>query len=74
MVVFRKQKSSLHSGPHAKDIKPALHGDFYSYSVEKFWPVVAVQADHKLVVRTQKEKQHTTPDNDPNLRGTTPKW
>jgi hypothetical protein len=70
VVVYRKQKSSLHPGPHAKDIKPAPHGDLYSYLVEKFWRVVAVQPDHMLIVRTRKGKQHTIPANDPNLRRT----
>ena len=36
VVVYRKQKNSLHPGPHARDIHPAAHGDFYSYLVEKF--------------------------------------
>jgi hypothetical protein len=68
VVVYRKQKSSVHPGPHAKDIQPAPHGDFYSYSVEKFWRVVAVQVDHTLVVRTRTGKQHTIAANNPNLR------
>ena len=68
VVVYRKQKSSLHPGPHAKDIKPAAHGDFYSYSVEKFWRVVAVRPDDTLVVCTRKGKQHTVATGDPNLR------
>lgn len=68
VVVYLKQKSSLHPGPHARDIQPALHGDSYSYSVEKFWRVVAVQPDHTLVVRTRRGKQHTIAVNDPNLR------
>ena len=67
VVVYRKQKSSLRPGPHAKGIQPAPHGDFYSYSVEKFWRVVAVQPDHELVVCTQTGKQHKLTANDPNL-------
>ncbi|HMF15318.1 MAG TPA: hypothetical protein VKE94_23550 [Gemmataceae bacterium] len=70
VVVYRKQKSSLHPGRHARDIQPAPHGDFYSYSVEKFWRVVALQ-DDKLLVRTRRGKQHTIPANDSNLRRTT---
>jgi hypothetical protein len=70
VVVYLKQKSSLHPGPHAGNIQPAPHGDFYSYLVEKFWRVVAVQPDNKLVVRTRKGKQHTIAANDPNLRRT----
>jgi hypothetical protein len=70
VVVYRKRKSSLHPGPHARDIQPAPHGDSYSYSVEKFWRVVALQSDDKLLVRTRKGKQHTIPANDSNLRRT----
>jgi hypothetical protein len=47
-VVYRKQKNSLHPGPHAQDIQPALHGDSYSYSVEKFWRVIRAAVDHLL--------------------------
>ncbi len=70
VVVYRKQKSSFHPGPHATDIQPAPHGDLYSYSVDKFWRVVAVQADDSLVVCTRKGKHHTVAANDPNLRRT----
>jgi hypothetical protein len=70
VVVYRKQKSSLHPGFHARDIQPAVHGDSYYYSVEKFWRVVAVQPDNTLVVRTRKGKQHRIAANDPNLRRT----
>ncbi len=68
VVVYRKQKSSLHPGRPAKDIQPALRGDSYYYSVEKFWRVVAVQPDDTLIVRTRRGKQHTIAANDPNLR------
>ena len=44
-VIYRKQKYSLRPGPHAKVISPAPHGDYYSYCVDKFWRVIAVQAD-----------------------------
>jgi hypothetical protein len=72
VVVYRKQKSSLRPGPHAMDIHPALHGDSYSYSVDKFWRVVAVQLDNNLVVCTRKGKQLTIAADDPNLRR--PHW
>jgi hypothetical protein len=66
--VYRKQKSSLHPGPNATDVFPAPHGDTYSYSVEKFWRVVAVLPDNKLVVRTRRGKQHTITADDTALR------
>jgi hypothetical protein len=68
VVIYRKHKNSLHPGPHATDIQPAPHGDTYSYSVEKFWLVVAVRPDNTVVVRTRKGKQHTMAASDPNLR------
>ena len=64
----RKQKSSLRPAPNARNIRPAVHGDLYSYSVEKFWRVVSIQPDHTLVVRTRRGKQHTIRAGDPNLR------
>jgi hypothetical protein len=68
MVVYRKQKVSVHPGPHARDVRPAPNGDSYSYAVEKFWRVVAVQPDDTLVVRTRRGKQHTVAARDPNMR------
>jgi hypothetical protein len=70
VVVYRKQKSSLHPGRHATNIQPAAHGDDYSYLVDKFWRVLAVRPDHSLVVRTRKGKQHSIAAGDPNLRRT----
>jgi hypothetical protein len=68
VVVYRKQKFSVHPGPHARDVQPAPNGDSYSYAVEKFWRVVAVQPDDTLVVRTRRGKQHTIAAGDPNVR------
>ena len=68
VVVYRKPKCSRHPGPHARNIRPAVHGDLYSYLVEKFWRVVAIHADHRLVVRTRRGKQHAIRASDPNLR------
>jgi hypothetical protein len=70
VLVYCKQKSSLHPGPHARDIQPAPHGDFYSYSVEKFWLVVAVQSGNTLVCRTRRGKLRAVTADDPNVRGT----
>jgi hypothetical protein len=68
VVVYRKQKVSFHPGPHGKDIQPAVHGETYSYLVEKFWRVEAVLPDEKLAVRTRTGKQHTVAAADPSLR------
>jgi hypothetical protein len=67
-VVYQKSKFSVHPGPHAKGISPAPNGDSYSYNVDKFWRVVAVQPDGKFVVCTRRGKQHTLAADDPALR------
>jgi hypothetical protein len=67
-VIYRKQKHSVHPGPHARSIHPAPQGDYYSYEVDKFWKVIAVQPDDKLIVRTRRGKQLTLDPADPALR------
>jgi hypothetical protein len=68
LVVYRKQKHSVHPGPHARDIFPAPAGDFYRYYVDKFWTVVSEEADQKIVVLTRRGKQLTIAADDPALR------
>lgn len=68
VVVYHKQKNSVHPGPNARDIHPAPHGDFYYYTVDKFWRVTAVGPNNVLVVRTRRGKQHELVANDPALR------
>jgi len=72
MVVYCKQKSSVHPGPHARDIQPAPRGESYSYSVDKFWRVIGVRHDNTVVVLTRRGKQHTITADDPALRQ--PHW
>jgi|SRR6516225_4375882 hypothetical protein len=67
-VIYRKQKRSVHPSPHAKGVYPARNGDYYSYEVSKFWMVVAVQANDRIVVRTRRGKQLTIDSEDPALR------
>jgi hypothetical protein len=68
LVVYHKHKFSSRPGPHAKEVCPAPNGDSYSYCVDKFWRVVAVQPDRHVVIRTRRGKQHTLADDDPALR------
>ena len=70
VVVYRKQKFSVHPGPNARAISPAAHGDYYSYCIDKFWRVVAVQPGGELVLCTRRGKQHTIAAADPALRRT----
>jgi hypothetical protein len=67
-VIYRKQKLSARPGPHAQDIHPAPNGDTYTYSVPKFYRVIAVQPDNTIVVRTRQARQRTLAAADPALR------
>jgi hypothetical protein len=67
-VIYRKQKFSVRPGPQAKRIYPAPYGDSYSYEVDKFWTVVAVQPNNEIVVCTRRGKQLTLAADDPALR------
>ena len=67
-VIYRKQKLSARPGPNAQDIHPAPNGDTYTYSVLKFYRVVAVQPDHTIVVRTRRGRQRTLAAADEAMR------
>jgi hypothetical protein len=67
-VVYRKQKHSVRPGVRAKAVQPTPHGDYYSYNVDKFWVVVGVQPDSKVLVCTKRGKQLTLDADDPALR------
>lgn len=67
-VIYRKSKFSNHPGPRAKNIDPAPQGEIYSYVVDKFWTVVGITDDQKLLIRTRRGKEHVVHPGDPNLR------
>jgi hypothetical protein len=70
VVVYRKRKVSACPGPRARGVSPAPRGESYSYSVDKFWRVVAVEPGGGLVVQTRRGKRHTLDADDPALRRT----
>ena len=47
---------------------PSEKGELYSYTVDKFWVVRAIQHDGRLVLLTRRGKQHTVSPDDPALR------
>jgi hypothetical protein len=67
-VVYSRQKHSSSPGPRAQEVTPAAHGESYSYLVDKYWRVVAVEPDGVLLVRTRRGKQHRVRMDDPRLR------
>ncbi|MFN5468747.1 MAG: hypothetical protein ACK5AM_11610, partial [Pirellulaceae bacterium] len=50
------------------EVTPAAHGESYSYLVDKYWRVIAVEPDGILLVRTRRGKQHRVRLDDPRLR------
>ena len=58
-VIFRMTKQSTDPGPRAVDIHPAPAGEMYSYQVDKFWTVIEVLADGKVMLVTRRGKQRT---------------
>jgi hypothetical protein len=71
LVVYRKQKQSVHPGPHARGICPAPLGDDYYYYVDKFWTVASEQSGQTIIVLTRRGKQHMLAADDPALRPAT---
>jgi hypothetical protein len=67
-VIYRKQKYSVHPGPHAKEIRPCPQGDSYWYEVDKFWLVVAVDCTNKVTVCTRRGKRLILDAADPALK------
>ena len=66
-VIFRVTKQSTDPGPRAVDVHPAQSGETYSYQVDKFWTVSAVNGDTVLLV-TRRGKQRTVSKTDIRLR------
>jgi hypothetical protein len=71
-IIYRKQKSSSNPGPRAEDLQPAPRGEDYTYHVDKFWTVVEIQEDGKILARTRRGKEHLIDPDDPALRK--PRW
>ena len=67
-VVYAKQKVSDHPGKHARGVFPAPNGDDYTYCVDKFYRVVAVQPGDQIVVLTRRGRQRVLSAEDPALR------
>ncbi len=67
-VIFRKSKTSTRPSPRAKDLRPAKHGDTYTYIIDKFWKVVQVFDDDTIEIETRRGKRNRLSANDPLLR------
>jgi hypothetical protein len=67
-VIYRKTKFSTHPGPRAQNVLPAVNGDEYAYTVDKFWIVAEVRNDGSLLLKTRRGKEHVVPPGQLNLR------
>jgi hypothetical protein len=67
-VVYRKAKHSTCPGPRAESIDPAPRGEDYTYEVDKYWIVVEIREDKKVLLRTRRGKDHLVDANSPSLR------
>lgn len=67
-VVYCRMKHKTHPSRRARGIHPALHGDNYTYYIEKFWVVSDVLANGRLLLKTPRGKKHVIDANDPKLR------
>lgn len=67
-VIYRKTKFSPSPGARAQDIHPAASGEDYAYCIDKFWVVLDVRPDGKILLGTRRGKQHVVEATSPNLR------
>lgn len=70
-VVYGKLKHTAHPGRRARNVHASERGDNYTYIVDKFWVVVEVLDDDKLLLETRRGKTHVVAQSDPNLRPAT---
>ena len=67
-IVYVKPKRSTHPGPRAEHVHPAVHGDSYGYTVDKYWIVTCVADEQTIVAKTRRGKTHRVAIDDPCLR------
>jgi hypothetical protein len=70
-VVFRRLKHTTRPGRRAREVHATENGDYYDYFIDKFWIVVDVLADNRLMLQTRRGKTHAVDVNDSNLRHAT---
>jgi hypothetical protein len=67
LLVYKKQKHSNQPGPRAHSTAASVQDGVFSYVVDKYWIVTAVD-DDTLEVLTPGQKRHRLKMSDPNLR------
>ena len=67
-VIFEISKTSSRPGPRAQNVRPALRGDTYRYTVEKCWIVDEILSADLLLLRTRRGKTHAVAVGDRRLK------
>lgn len=67
-VVYRVPKQGTRPGPRAKNLRPARHGESYAYEVDKYWTVVEILPQNRVMLVTRRGKTHAVGVDDPLLR------
>ncbi|MBA3651490.1 MAG: hypothetical protein H0W66_08440 [Chthoniobacterales bacterium] len=62
------QEASTCPNPDACEVHPAEHGEFYYYTIKKYWRVEKVLKDGSIVACTPLMEHHYLRPDDPNLR------
>jgi len=68
LIIYRKTKHSTHPGPRAANIQPAINGDNYAYTIDKFWVVEEVRNDGTIIAATRRGKRNHLKADDPMLK------
>lgn len=68
LVVYRRTEHGPSPAPTAIRVAPSRGGDMYSYVVESFSVITAVNEDHTVCVETEDERRFTVREDDLNLR------
>ena len=68
LIIYRVNKFSTSPGPRAKNVRPNIKGETYSYQVDKFWVVVDSRQDGTVEVVTRRGKRRVLETTDARLR------
>lgn len=70
-VVYRVSKHSENSGRRARNVGAAPRGEYDTCEADRFWTVVGIRDDGRVILRTRRGEEHTVDLNDQRLRHAT---
>lgn len=66
LVIYRKKKHTTHPSGKAKNIQPTQRGEYYDYTVDKYWVVFEVTRNC-IYCKTKNDKIVMVESGDPSL-------